>query len=201
MRLSDLDFVDVVNNVKKEINQMLERGESVPEPVFLKAPMLFGEAVRTYNIAYCSQAVLMCGMYDFTLTPTMQKVVTAAELARFTGESRENPEKLKRDSRNQHACLWVSHLVAVGCTIEEASEIAATMYVDTFPNAKPHKASTISKYWEDKFRNRVVNQMSGKTVHEDILKMHESDPELRIMWRLIKRNVKRTDKHKGNRRN
>jgi len=197
MQLSQLNFAQVSDEIRNEISELLKQNIKVPEPVFFKAPIMFAEAVRTRNPFYTDKAVTLCNLYDFELTPTMQKVVAATSVARISGAPSGTFEKIQRDGRNEAAAGWTAHLVAVGNTIEEASEKAASLYELNFPHVKPKKASSISKYYEDNFRDRSP---LGRTTQQVIEELQENDKELRRYWQEISDNTPRTQKNKGNRR-
>lgn len=197
MQYTDFDFVEVFDTIRNEIDEILKRKEKVPEQVFLKAPLLFSQAVKTRNPFYADKAVGLCSLYQFNLTPTMQKIVAATAVARIGGSPSGTFGQIQRNGRNEAVATWMAHLVAAGNGIQEASEKAASLYEINFPKEKPKPASSISKFYEEHFRNLCV---LGRPNQQVINEMHESDERLRLSWQLISRNTPRTELHKGERR-
>ncbi|MCH2256278.1 MAG: hypothetical protein MK088_06575 [Alteromonas sp.] len=196
--LIKLDKNAVLDDIQQELEDLISSGKVVPEAIFLKAASIFTMAVSTGNCHYADMGIILCKQNEFTPTDTMNAVISASALTRCMDGSRGTKLQIDREARNTAVKVWVAHLIAAGCTLSEASLKAATLFKDTYPNASPKKASSISKLYEKEFRDIVT--YGYVTQQESINKMHMRDEKLNLKWKLIARNTRIEEDLRGNRR-
>ncbi|MAC34876.1 MAG: hypothetical protein CME38_14925 [Haliea sp.] len=141
------------------MNQDLELAERVLSEMRSRAPfelaLFVSNAVHSWratrNPYHMDLALMACKQHEAMPSPAVIEAATEAAQLRFNGEASGTAEKIITERAKSEALLLMASLIYRQLPQHVAASKAATQHSASHPKLKPLKASTLERYYSDRY--------------------------------------------------
>lgn len=154
----------------------------------------FQRWIETGNPHYIDAAMLVCQRAGIEPTQTMRREQAQAAEKRIFGAPPGTANKLRRENLLEHLLILMANMIFQGESLRDAARRAQTAQKNIGTDLKHYKASSLERYYAERWRNSKLEREFFTTCES----MGEKHAEI---WRPVIEALPKAPEHEsGNRR-